>query len=326
MFEFSYDMAKSYLPYGKYEIMDEKLILETEDAILKYIFKIDGNNLIFQEDGSSSTDTNIGEKVVDGSVFYLESNLIGDTTSVEAMKTNSEAENISFDEAVILALKTQGNYYFYPEECFAEGHIILGYDDSSIDSTKIYALTTIGNYGFVNGNFEKVSGTGTIPAVVTLEKDNNVLIEFPLDGEGNNESIEEMFPKEYHERIYGYYENDINNLKQQEHVYAQKYLNEIGREAKIDDHFERILLTSLGVSVEVSNKVADYVRKLNYKYPYFIGTVEYLEGDSRVVYEMSYDKNSDEIKLKNYVYDTNEFIEESVIDAKTGELISFKMQ
>ncbi len=187
-------------------------------------------------------------------------------------------------------------------------------------------MTTIGNYGFVNDNFKKVSGTGIIPAVVTLDKDNNVLIEFPLDGELNTESTKEMFPEEYHERIFGYYENDINNLKQQEHVYAQKYLDEIGREAKIDDHFERILLTHLGVSVEVSNKVDDYVRKLNYNYPYFIGTVEYIESNSRVVYEMSYDKNLDEIKLKKYFYNTNEFIEESVIDAKTGELISFKIQ
>ncbi len=335
-FIFKYDPFSSYYNTGEYKIKGDKLILETEDGRFKFIFLIDGDNLIFQEKGSSSVkliDSKSGVEIVNGSVFSLEDNTVKATvknTKVEETAETEEAENIksqeperlTLEQAVSLALKTQDNYGFTPTECFGEGHIILGYDDSNPDLIEIYALTSVGWYSFENGNFVKESGTGTIPAVVTLDNNNNVALEYPEDGGGYTESIEGMFPQEYHERIFAQSEEDYNTLKLQEEKYAQDYLDKIGREAEIGDYsdFEHVLITDLGVSVKVSNKLLDTFYKEHANYPYFVGTYEKMENGVNMVYEMSYDKSVEEIIFTKYEYNTKNVIEEFIIDAKTGDI------
>lgn len=239
----------------------------------------------------------------------------------KAPGTGAEKDKIH-EQAVVSALTSAGSRYL-EGECFAEGHIILGYDDSDETRTKIYALTMFGWYGFENNNFVKVSGSGVIPAVITLDNDNHVEIEYPKDGGDYKVSIENMFPAEYHSRIWDSNDNsssDREELSRQEHQYAAEYLSKIGRDAKISDtaDFAYTPLTHAGISVDVSNELLENFYKQHSDYPHFIGTRERLEHGVRMVYEMSYEKNQEEIKFIKYEYDTKEIIEQFTVDAKTG--------
>lgn len=56
-FQFIYSYFSSYLPYGKYTIEDDTLILKTNDGLYTYTFQIDGDTLIFDQANSSSLPT-----------------------------------------------------------------------------------------------------------------------------------------------------------------------------------------------------------------------------------------------------------------------------
>ncbi|HZK27229.1 MAG TPA: DUF5301 domain-containing protein [Thermoclostridium sp.] len=231
-------------------------------------------------------------------------------------------ETLTQDQAVVLALTSSSNHYL-EGECFGEGHIILGTEEDG-NSTKLYTLTMTGHYGFQNDNFVKVSGTGVIPAAVTLSNNNDVSIAYPRDGSYYVSSIKEMFPSKYQNRIFDDRDSDRKVLKEQERAYAKEYLSKIGRKAEIGDYgdFSHTLLTDLGVSVEVSNKIMEDFHMKQGNYPYFIGTQEYIEDDLRVVYEMSYAENQNEIRFRKYTYETKEVVEQFVFDSLTGEQIA----
>lgn len=250
---------------------------------------------------------------LDDNGLILESNKIG-------IGIRFAPEELTYDQAVASALFSLANK-FPMGECVAEGHIILGYDDSNKNETKIYTLTTMSKYGFANGNFVEVSGSA-FPAVITLFSDNHVEIEKPLDGSDNTKSIKKMFPKEYHDRVFKYGDTERDNLKQQREKYASEYLAKIGRGAKIGDYsdFDYTSLTDVGISVEVSNNLQVFYKAHNY-YPSFIGTSERLENGVRMVYEMSYSKNQSEIRFVKYAYDTNKTVEQFTVDAKTGDIV-----
>ena len=210
-----------------------------------------------------------------------------------ASSQNNGADDISqtFDAAVSSALLSDEIKGQYAEgECAAEGHIILGSEETADGVVKVYALTMTGNYGFINDNFEKVSGTGIIPAVITLREQAGSYesegIEFPLDGSLYAGSVKEMFPAQYVERAMKQDDADRTELQQQESAYAAAYLKKIGREAAIGDHrdFEHVLLTELGVSVEASNRIVE-MKELG-DYPYWVGTQEYLRDGVRYIYSM----------------------------------------
>ena len=228
---------------------------------------------------------------------------------------------LTYDQAVIKALSTTSNLYL-GDECFGEGHIILGTEKDG-DTTKIYTLTMVGYYGFVNNNFEKGSGSGIIPAVVTLKNNNDVEVEYPKDGSYYASSIKEMFPSKYHNRIFKESDKDRKDLTEQERAYAKEYLSKIGRKADIGDYsdFEHTTLTSLGVSVEVSNGLEDFYKAHSY-YPYFKGTKEIIEDDVRMVYEMSYKESQQEIIFTKYSYDSKKVVEQFVFNSITGEQIA----
>lgn len=71
---FMYDPLRSYIPYGTYIIEDDILTMTTNDEKYKYIFKVDGDKLIFQEKGSSNVslfDNRIVVKVENDAIFKL---------------------------------------------------------------------------------------------------------------------------------------------------------------------------------------------------------------------------------------------------------------
>ena len=214
---------------------------------------------------------------------------------------------------------------YYQGECCAEGHKILG-SDLSGNCLKVYALTTFGNYGFQNDMFVKISGSGVIPAVLTFEKNGEeyklLEIEYPRDGSEYVKSIERMFPLKYRAAALNG-DSAYDELVSHERAYAEEYLQSIGREADIGEFrdLEVVLLTDLGVSVEVSNQLAGD-RNLG-DYPFWVGTTEYLEDGVRYVRSLSYDEDAGEIVFSTVEKETGEVTECFAFDASTGEPCSF---
>ena len=206
-------------------------------------------------------------------------------------------------------------------ECSGEGHMILG-SSLSGDRLKVYALTMYGNYGFQNGMFIKVSGSGVIPAVLTFEKDGSdyrlLEIEYPQDGAKYTESIRRLFPLKYRSAaLHG--DSAYNGLLSQERSYAEAYLKSIGREAEIGEYrdLDIVLLTDLGVSVDISNELIRDERLG--KYPYWIGTAEYLENGKRYIRSLSYDEAAEQIIYRTVEAASGETTEGFVFDAVTGK-------
>ena len=245
-----------------------------------------------------------------------------DTKYNESMEKN-KVEVLEDDEIISKLLLQEANRGYSLGECGAEGNIILGKEIKGKNKF-IYALSMVGNYGFENGIFTKVSGSGVIPIVVTLDENNCTHIEYPLDGSEYAESIEKMFPKEYQEIIWNSLDNSSENykkIKAKEIDYAKVYLEKIDRATSIEDYVEKVLLTDKGVSVEVSNDMIETFYKEHHKYPYFIGNQEVIENGIRMVYEMNYDEEKLIIKFIKYNYDTKEEVEKFIFDSKTGEQV-----
>ncbi len=297
---------------GKFKIVEMKRYVNGKEEVLE---EFNDNTILVMLE-------------TDASYLYQFKVQFGENYAYYSVKINNNVdtsdglEPLTNDQAVIAALSSTKDYYL-DGECFGEDHIILGTEKEE-DITKIYALTMVGYYGFQNNNFVKVSGTGVVPAVITLNN-NDVEIEYPKDGGLYETSIKEMFPTKYHDRILYQKEEDRNVLEEQERGYAQKYLNKIGRKSNIGDYgdFEHPLLTELGVSVEVSNKLFDsFYKQHSSNYPYFIGTQEYIENGLRVVYEMDYNDTQKEITFTKYIYDTQDVMEQFTFDATTGDNIA----
>ena len=238
--------------------------------------------------------------------------------------SQSGEENRTLDEAVSAKLLESADSYS-EGEVNAEGHIILEVDE---DAKKAYVLTTYGEYGFVNGNMTKISGTGVIPAVAYFTEENNnfnvTSFEYPGDGAMFMEDIKKMFPENLQKRCAGSdYENDYAQMLLQEQEYVKRYLKSIDREAEITEHESGPLLTDLGVSVEVSNGILEMEKNVNnfYRYPYFVGSCEYIEDGVRVVYTMDYNKGDSEIVYKKTRYEDGKLLEELRISAETGEVV-----
>lgn len=304
---FNTDNAKGE---GQFEIVEMKRYINGKEEILK---EFEGN----------MTEVSLE---TDASYLYEFKVLFGADYGYYSVKINNNVadgaalERLTHDQAVTSALFSLGNNYL-EGECISEGHIILGFDDRDKNKTKIYALTQIGRYGFENDNFVHVSGSA-FPAVITRSGDNTVSIEQPLDGSDYTKSLEKMFPKEYHDRIFGDNDADRENLKQQQEKYAREYLAKIGREAKIGDQsdFDYPSPTDLGVSTDASNNLEIFYKE-HYYYPRFLGTRERLESGVRMIYETSYHENQDEIKFTKYDYDTKKILEQFTANSITGNLV-----
>ena len=183
-----------------------------------------------------------------------------------------------------------------------------------------------GYYGFQNGMFIKVSGSGVIPAVMIFEKNGTdyrlLEIKYPEDGEGYTESIKQLFPLRYRAAALNPGRKAHDELKSQEMKYAEEYLKGIGRDAAIGEFSDLnvVSLTDLGVSVDVSNQLIGDKRL--WQYPYWPGETESLENGIRYIRSLSYDEASGRIIYKTYKYETREVIETFVFDAETGKEIS----
>ncbi|HHX87157.1 MAG TPA: transcriptional regulator, partial [Firmicutes bacterium] len=78
---------------------------------------------------------------------------------------------VNIDDAISLAIKDQGTFYALGETS-TEGHIILEAKEDN-GTIKVYTIASFGAFGFENGIFTKVSGSGAIPTVIIFYQDEN---------------------------------------------------------------------------------------------------------------------------------------------------------
>lgn len=248
-------------------------------------------------------------------------------TNVQLDPEEKETSSDFFDEVVASAILEHNMDSSLQEECSAEGHIILEQTEEDGIAT-IYALTVYGGYAFHNVDyFVKSTGTGVIPVVMKFDLRLNshtplISMEYPVDGSGYLTSIKEMFPEHLQDRALNIQKDDHDTLTVMEQEYARKYLAELGRDALIGDYadFEHQLLTDLGISPEVSNKLSEYEKELELgSYPYWHGSKEKIEDGIRYMYSVFYEEETNEIIYEKRVFDTMETVEKFVFDAETGE-------
>ena len=239
-------------------------------------------------------------------------------------KSDLKKSNPELDAAVsqaILEINSSGE--LYNTECVAEGHIIYGYEEEG-DNVTVYLQEEFAGFGFKNGYFMEQTGSVT-PAVYTFIKNDDVYVlsdyDYPMDGEKYYDSIKEMFPSEYVYRAFNVSEKDYADMWAQCVAYAEDYLIRIGRDAEVCHYSEvpHTMLTDLGVSVEVSNKIAEN-SSFN-KYDTDIGNYEVLDGGIRYIYRTDYDKDRGVIIYTTEVYKTGDIIEKIEIDGQTGEIL-----
>lgn len=211
--------------------------------------------------------------------------------------SNSQVqETITIEEAVRSAILDKASDY-RNGEAVTEGHVILSEHEMG-PMIKVYAIVSIGNFGFENGVFTKISGSGAIPTVITLdnrEESRFALLEYkePQDGSYYAKSIKEMFPIELQKEALDAQKHYKELIKQQE-LQAGEYLKSIGRAAKVSaDYVEKELID---INVDASNKLFAEMSKYDSfinTCPYWIGTIEQIEDGIRYIYQTSHDKTSD---------------------------------
>lgn len=260
------------------------------------------DNVIIRITLLSENGEQIAEKqlniIEDGSFYTVKP----DDNIVIGIKSNPELQvpPQTLDEAVSLAVK--GRRIAYAQgEVATEGHIIL--DSENMNGlVKVYTISSFGAFGFENGIFTKVSGSGAIPTVITFTKQENgtyLLAEYqePLDGAMLTESTKKLFPAKLHERVLSA-GKDYEALRDQQEAQAKAYLQSIGRVAEVSEgHVPKTLAK---INVEASNKLFTELNKYNSflnDCPYWLGTREQLENGVRYIYETSQIKTEDGFDL-----------------------------
>jgi len=226
---------------------------------------------------------------------------------IQSQPQGGELKDI--EDAVSRAILDQGKGYMR-DEFEAEGHIILEIEQQR-DKVKVYAIASIGYFGFENGIFTKVSGRGATPTVITLCRGTNgefSLVDYinPEDGSGYGPSLKKMFPRRLLNKVKSAHEKYPELLRQQERQ-AKQYLKAIGRNAVVDgNHVEKKLAN---INVEASNKLFGEYAKYNAfinSCPYWLGTREIIEDGVRYIYMTSQGKTEDGHDLITFTKTTQE--------------------
>ncbi len=205
-------------------------------------------------------------------------------------------------------------------ETNGEGHLVLGTENDG-EILTVYALTQYGEYEFKNSNLVRTSDAVILPAVLKYrisgtETYNFFSIEYPQEGENYADSVRALFPEKYVSRILTVSPDDADILSDIEEIYADVYLESIGRSADIGEpqDFDYIYLSDIGIPDEVTSLIyASYP-----EYPTYIGTLEVLTDGIHYVYETGYNSEENTISLKTYEYGKGDLAVTTKIDATTG--------
>jgi hypothetical protein len=209
----------------------------------------------------------------------------------------------SLEEAVAQAVKGRKASYLKGEAA-AEGHLIIAAQEKE-GRVIAYTLASYGSFGFENGIFTKISGSGAIPTVISFARDEKgqlTLLDYqePMDGSYYGPSVKKMFPGELLQKLKAA-EQKIPQLLTQQEEQASAYLRSIGRSAEVDANPVEKQLGD--INVEAANKLFSELPKydefLN-SCPYWIGTRETIENGVRYIYEKSQGKTEDGYDLVTY--------------------------
>ena len=167
---------------------------------------------------------------------------------------------------------------------------------------------------------------GTYNLLDDLIQENKTTLVFTNTRSGTERfvyNLKKMFPKSCVNDVLNLSDKNEKSINEQQKEYAKSYLKSIGREATVGtmSDFEYPLLTDMGVSVDVSNRMDYYILK-NEQYPYWIGNKELIENGIRYVYQMDYNKSENKIIYTKYEYENpNNIIEKIIVDSLTGKEI-----
>lgn len=212
-------------------------------------------------------------------------------------ETLSSEKPVDIENAVALAILSRRHAYGSGETA-TEGHLILDSEEDN-GAVKAYTIASFGAFGFENGIFTRVSGSGAIPTVMVFARDDSgrySLLEYqePMDGAYYAESIKKMFPKKLQDRVLPSRGEDYAELVRQQEAQAAEYLKNIGRTAEVSAAHVKKQLAD--ISVEASNKLffenTRYDSFLN-NCPYWIGSRERIENGTRYIYETAQGKTGD---------------------------------
>jgi hypothetical protein len=275
--ELPYDIPVYWTPFGQ----NKKTNVVTATLLDENGRKIDEKQVTIVNDGSAIYSVKSGE----GIIFN------GTPTQSQAYKTKNKEDGIS--QAII---DCSHNKYATGETA-TEGHIILDTEEKN-GTVKVYSIASFGEFGFENGIFTKVSGSGAIPTVMIFSKNQNgeyTLLEYqePEDGAGYTDSLKKMFPNKLLAKVADVDKYYSDLIKQQE-VQAAGYLRRIGRTAKVSSAQVEKKLAK--INVQASNKLfAEFAKdnSLLSNCPYWLGTRERIENGTRYIYETSQSKTSD---------------------------------
>lgn len=234
---------------------------------------------------------------------FLESKQI-DTGGIVPLKT-------AVDAAV---LKSAAGYY--GGECPTAGSVILRTEPEG-EGTKVYAITSSGNFGVENNIFTKISGSGAIPTVIILDKDDKVLsYQEPKDGAYYEPSVKEMFPKDLWDEAMAA-DDYYDALKMQEEAAARAYLISIGRDLAVTaDYVEK---DDYGISTGARDAMSELEKGVLADYPYWLGSLERIQNGVRYVYEAAWE--GDALTFTKRVFDTGETAERHAFRV-AGDLVT----
>lgn len=262
-------------------------------------------------DGSMAKNTTIEGYVLDSNGAWIQTTQNSSSTSKENNANNSnvvsnntkasDSNNLisgNVEQAVSQAIKNKGENGYLKGEIATEGHIILETEEKD-NEVKAYTISSFGSFGFENGIFTKISGSGAIPTVITFSKNVNggyslVKYKEPIDGEDYEASIKEMFPERLWDKVLKGNNKDYSKLTESQEIQAKEYLKKIGRSAQVSYQYVKKTLPDIDVSAE--NKLFAYWGKEDWflnDCPNWIGTKETVENGERLIYETVQSKSSD---------------------------------
>ena len=208
--------------------------------------------------------------------------VVYNTYSKQAAQTAAQKKSETMNTIIADAIMTTNSDKYEKGECRTEGHVVLKTEEKDGILT-VYSIVSYGEFGFENGIFTKISGSGAIPTVITFtigKGDSYTLKDYkePLDGSAYDASIAEMFPADLLTQLHS--TDSFNaNLSTQQEEYASKYLTLIGREATVQEsNVEKEL-------PDMNTQVSNELMSLFSEYPYWIGSTEKIEGGVRYVYQ-----------------------------------------
>lgn len=195
---------------------------------------------------------------------------------------------------------------------------------------EVYAVSSSAVYGFSNGSFMAVGGTGAIPCKYTLTKGEDGALTctdlwLPPDGGDYASSIRETFPlslrwQARHADVYQ------AGLRKEQTAQAQAYLDKLGRQAEILSDTSSLYPTFPGMSQTAFYALMDQNDDDPdaSPYPNFVGTQEALEHGTRWVYETAWDHDGSgngTVTYTKYPYDAPTDVAQKIICQVQGDTV-----